>query len=85
MNNQIFILHRKKIDKIDKEIINLLEKRFDIAKKMGEYKRKNNIPLVDKKREEEIFQTRVKHSKFSPDFTKKLFKLIILESRKVQK
>lgn len=45
---------RKLIDEIDKEILKLLEKRFDLAKKILEEKIKKGLKLTDKKREEEI-------------------------------
>jgi len=85
MNNNIFSNHRKKIDKIDRQIIGLLEKRLESARKIGEYKRKNKIKIIDRKREKEILNERVNESKLDKNFTKKLFKLMILESRRVQK
>ena len=85
INNKIFFAHRKNIDKIDSKIMKLLEKRFESARKIGEYKKKTGIKLVDKKRENEILQDRIKNSRLSKDFTKKLFSVIIKESKKVQK
>ena len=84
MNNKIFILHRKEIDKIDNKIILLLKKRLESARKIGAYKKKNGLKIVDKKREKEILLDRIKKSKLSKDFTKKLFSVIIKESREVQ-
>lgn len=82
--NKIFIIHRRKIDKIDHKLMKLLEKRLDSARKIGEYKKKNGMKIIDKKREKEILKDRVKNSKLSKDFTKKLFSVIIRESRRVQ-
>ncbi len=45
---------RVEIDKIDSELIQLLERRMDCAKAVGEYKLAHNIPILDKKRQEEI-------------------------------
>ena len=85
MVQDIFLIHRRKIDEIDNKIMNLVEQRLNNARKIGEYKKKNKISIIDKKREKEILQSRIKNSKLSKDFTKKLFLTIILESRKVQK
>ncbi|MHA1793873.1 MAG: prephenate dehydratase [Promethearchaeota archaeon] len=47
---------RKEINKVDDEIIALLEKRAEIAKKIGELKRKKGIPIRDWGREQEILK-----------------------------
>ncbi|WP_227738504.1 chorismate mutase [Thermococcus paralvinellae] len=47
---------RKRIDEIDKQIIELLEKRVRIAKEIGEIKRELNLPIRDEKREEEVLR-----------------------------
>lgn len=47
---------RNEIDRIDKELVNLFEKRMDIVLKMVEYKRKNNLDIYDKSREEEVIE-----------------------------
>ncbi len=48
--------YRKEINKIDKELLKLLKNRLDVVIKIGEYKKKNNLPIVDKKREKELIQ-----------------------------
>jgi len=83
--HKTFILHRKKIDLIDHQLIKLLSKRLESVKKIGEYKKKNKIKIINKKRENEILKDRIKNSKLSKKFIKKLFSLIIIESRKTQK
>ncbi len=50
--------YRKKIDSIDEELIKLLSLRFKITRKVGEYKRENNLPAEDIKREERIREKR---------------------------
>jgi len=47
---------RKEIDEIDKQTIELLEKRVRIAKEIGEIKRELNLPIRDEKREEEVLR-----------------------------
>ena len=46
---------RRKIDKIDSEISRLLDARRDILEDVAHYKKKNNIPVFDENREQEIF------------------------------
>ncbi len=47
--------YRKEIDALDKEIIKLLNQRIECVKKIGEYKRKNEMPVLDTSREQEIY------------------------------
>ena len=47
---------RNQIDQIDKEMAVLFEKRMKIVKQIGEYKKENNLPILDKKREEEVIE-----------------------------
>ncbi len=57
--------YRHQIDSIDFQIIELLAQRFEIVKKIGEYKNLHNIPLFHLERWQEIIATRT-------DFAKKL-------------
>ena len=45
---------RKNIDQIDSEIIQLLCKRFEIAKNIGLIKKEHNVQILDSNREEEV-------------------------------
>ena len=45
---------RKEIDLIDSEIVNLIAKRIEIVKKVGQFKKENNIPVVDNSRFEKV-------------------------------
>lgn len=45
--------YRKKIDKIDKKISDLLIKRYKVVKAIGDVKQEQNLPVRDYKREEE--------------------------------
>lgn len=46
--------YRKAINHIDKELLKLFKKRLDVVKKVGEYKKENNLLVIDKKREKEL-------------------------------
>jgi shikimate dehydrogenase len=68
---------REEIDKLDDEIIFLLDKRFEIVKKIKNLNLKKNIE--DKKREEKIL------SKITSDFIKNIYKEIFKNSKNLQK
>ncbi|HBV67053.1 MAG TPA: chorismate mutase [Clostridiales bacterium] len=42
---------RIEINRIDREIVLLLEKRFDFVAKIGKFKKENNLPVYDPERE----------------------------------
>lgn len=48
--------YRAEIDQLDHQIIQLLDKRFEVTKQVGEYKAKNNLPILNQDREEEIIK-----------------------------
>lgn len=79
---------RKKINKIDESIIKKLSARKKFAIKIGKIKEKLKIKVTDNKREKELMQFYKKLSnehELQPEFIKKLFKMIIANSRKLQK
>ena len=45
---------REEIDKIDSDLTSLLEKRMNVSKSIGEYKRENGLKVYDGKREQEV-------------------------------
>jgi len=48
---------RKKIDDIDDKIVGLLNERAKAALLIKKFKLSNNLPILDKEREEKIHQT----------------------------
>ena len=76
--------YRKKIDKIDSEIIKLLIQRVKVSKELGKYKYRNSIKIYDKQREKEIFN-RLKiiceQKGLDEKYINKVFKTIIEHSR----
>ncbi len=79
---------RKKIDKIDFKILQNLAERFALVSKVAECKAKNKLPILDRKREEEMTKTRktlAKKYKLDESTIEKLFKLILKTSRSKQK
>ena len=47
---------RNEIDSVDRQIIELFEKRMKIAGEIAEYKKENSLPVFDEKREKEILE-----------------------------
>lgn len=45
---------RKDINEIDDKLLELYKRRMDCAEEVGYYKKENNIPILNEKREEEI-------------------------------
>jgi len=76
---------RKKVDELDYELLDVLKRRLMVSKEIGKFKRKNGLMIRDRKREKEILVDKIEKSSLSGEFVKKLFKLILNESRRIQK
>jgi len=78
---------RAVIDKIDEEIIVKLAARMHISKKIGEFKKTNNVAVLQLPRWEEIFKknmTLAKELGIDENFMKKILSLIHQESINIQ-
>lgn len=77
---------RTNIDKIDDNIIELLKKRFILAKKISDIKCRSKIRINNKKREKQIIKILInKHKYMNKNFICKLYKMIFKYSRNIQK
>lgn len=54
---------RNEIDEIDKQLVELFEKRMETVLKVAQYKKENNIPILNKIREDEVIENNVKYLK----------------------
>ncbi|MBM7872115.1 chorismate mutase/prephenate dehydratase [Clostridium pascui] len=54
---------RNEIDEIDKQLVELFEKRMETVLKVAQYKKENNIPILNKSREDEVIEKNVKFLK----------------------
>ncbi|MBE6068098.1 MAG: prephenate dehydratase [Clostridium lundense] len=52
---------RNEIDEIDKQLVELFEKRMETVLKVAQYKKENNIPILNKSREDEVIEKNVKY------------------------
>ncbi len=78
---------RKKVDEVNRELFELLEKRFEITNEIACIKKKNNISLEDNKREEEMLSNMLDefyHSKYKFAILE-IYTKILSESKKQQK
>lgn len=79
--------YRRQIDMLDDSIFQSLGKRMEMSKKIGQYKKDNNVMVLQLNRWEEILQKRVRFGQamgLSEDFSKKLLELIHEESINLQ-
>ncbi len=80
---------REKIDKIDIELIKLFAERFEVVKKVGEWKKQNWVTNpVDEKRWQEILERNSKKAEelwISKDFIEKIWEEIQKEALKLEK
>src|SRR5690606_35183841 len=78
---------RKQIDKLDDQLIQKVSERIAIVDKIGEYKRDNNITILQLNRWDEVITKRAsfgKALKLDESFTTKLLELIHAESIRKQ-
>ena len=76
---------RNTIDFIDDEILLLLEERFEKVSKIIELKKNNNIPILNSKREDIIYNKIIKEHQNNNIYFIKIYKKIIEQSKSYQK
>ena len=78
---------RLQIDAADHDIIAALAKRMALVEQIGEYKKQNNVQILQLERWKEIFRSRAEWGEeagVNPDFVAELYKLIHVESIRKQ-
>ena len=78
---------REQIDLLDDEIMQKMSSRMKISEKIGQYKKENNVTILQVNRWEEIIHTRVALGKamgLDEGFTRDLLRLVHHESIQVQ-
>lgn len=74
---------RHRIDRLDNYVMEILSERMDIAKQIGEFKRDNNITILQTNRWDEIVHDRIEKGMkkdLTEDFIKEMFEAIHQES-----
>lgn len=78
---------RSQIDTIDYELLTLIQRRMDIAQKIGQFKKQNNMTILQPERWRKIYEDRKSKGKsknLSVDFMRRYLDAIHLESIKQQ-
>lgn len=77
---------RKEIDEIDKELVDLFERRMNVAVRVAEYKKKNNLPIFNEAREKQVIEKNIGilKEKGYADLTRKFFNNLMELSRSLQ-
>jgi chorismate mutase len=78
---------RHQIDSIDHQLVELIASRMDISSKMGEYKCRNNVTILQMERWLEILRTRTDQGTFlglEKPFMERVMKLLHQESIRIQ-
>ena len=78
---------RNGIDKIDRELLPLFLKRMKLCGQVGEYKKKNDMPVLDSNREKQVLENKMKllEDKEMSDEVYEFFNSIMTISRTYQK
>ena len=78
---------REQIDDIDAQMIALFEKRMSVTKQVGEYKKAHALPVLDRKREEEVLAKKeaMLKNKYLKTEVKDFFGSIMAISRRQQR
>lgn len=75
---------RKDINMIDAELLELFIERMDCAREVGEYKKANNIPILNAEREKEILDKVAEESGEYGVYARELYKKLMELSRELQ-
>lgn len=79
--------YRNEIDRIDLELTRLVEHRFNIARKVAEYKAQNDLPILDSSREDAVIQ-RNQDRLENPEYTSEIadfYQNLMAISKAIQK
>jgi chorismate mutase len=78
---------RKRIDRVDLRILELLNERTRVVEEIGSIKRSLDLPIYEPKREDQVFRNVIENNAgpLPPDAVKRIFERIIDEMRTVQR
>lgn len=78
---------RNEIDRIDEQLVELLNRRSHCAIEIGRIKRERGLPIYTPPRETEVIQNvvRLNNGPLAPDAIRRLFERIIDESRSLER
>ena len=79
---------RKQIDKCDNDLVEIISKRYDLVSQVIQYKIDRGIEIYQPQREKEVIQkirNLANQKNINPDLIENIIKLIMEESKRVQK
>jgi len=80
-------LLRQQIDRADKKILITLKQRLQIVRKVGVWKKQNDIPVLDRKRWQIVLKSKIRLGKklgLNGMFIKKIYEQIHQEALKIE-
>lgn len=80
-------LLRQQIDTIDNELLEILSKRMNVSREIGQYKKEHGMPVFQVGRHDDIMKSRIKMARelgIDPDFMKTVLSAIHEESVRLQ-
>ncbi|MBR3928096.1 MAG: chorismate mutase [Clostridia bacterium] len=75
---------RNQIDEIDSGILDLFLKRMSLSEKVAEYKKENNLPILNREREREILKDVMAKSGVDEAYAYRLFQVLMSLSKAKQ-
>jgi len=76
---------RKRIDELDRRILELIAERFDVVREIAEYKKEHHLPVEDREREEVVREKYMEFSDRIPkEFLEEFWDTMMYYSKKVQ-
>ncbi|HYO79817.1 MAG TPA: chorismate mutase [Bryobacteraceae bacterium] len=80
-------VHRAEIDRIDLELLALLNRRTIEVEQIGVIKSASSLPVYEPKREDEVYRNVLEHNPgpLTPEAVRRIFERIIDEMRTLQK
>jgi chorismate mutase len=79
--------HRHRLDEIDGALLELLGRRIDIGRRVAEYKRDNDVPVMQPSRVQQVLDRVAADAAghhLDPEFVRSLYRLIIDEMCRVE-
>lgn len=78
--------YRSEIEAIDKKIIELVKQRLKVSKEIGNYKKENNLPILNLQREQTLLNNYklIYNDNDTWNYYKEIFKVILKTSKDYQ-
>ena len=79
---------RRVISELDDSLLHIISSRLELMPAVIKYKAQNDLPILDENREKAIIEKKMKQAVergLNPVFIEQLYRLIIEESKRIQK